>query len=200
MIYLKSAVIVEGKYDKIKLSSFIDALIITTDGFGVFNNKEKLDFIRKLAKENGIIIMTDSDNAGMLIRNNLKSRINEGSIKNVLLPQISGKERRKSEYSKDGFLGVEGLSEEVIIKALEKSGCVGQKCNENFEKLSKSDLFSLGLSGTKDSKERRTAVYKEMGLPKNLSANLFLEYVNTNNRINEFMKAVEICRCSQDKE
>ena len=127
MIELGQVVIVEGKYDKIKLSSFIDATIITTEGFGIFKNREKKKYIRRLAEKNGIIILTDSDRAGQIIRNHIKSFVNNGKIYNVYIPQIFGKEKRKVEPSKEGTIGVEGMEKDVIIKALEKAGVFQKK-------------------------------------------------------------------------
>ena len=122
MITLKQAVVVEGKYDKIKISSFIKAIIITTDGFGIFKNKSKREFIKKLAKTNGLIILTDSDRAGQIIRSHIKSFVQNGRIYNAYVPQILGKESRKTAPSKEGILGVEGLEKKIIVKALEKAG------------------------------------------------------------------------------
>ena len=128
-IKLSEAVIVEGKYDKIKLSSFLDALIVTTEGFGLFKDSEKRGYIRKLADERGIIIMTDSDSAGFMIRSCLKSFIPGDKIKNVYVPQINGKEKRKSAPSREGTLGVEGLSREVILEALRHSRVISENAS-----------------------------------------------------------------------
>ena len=121
MIKLKEAVIVEGKYDKIKLSSLVDGLIITTDGFGIFKDREKRELIKTLAKKRGIIILTDSDSAGFLIRSHIKGFVSEGEIKNVFIPDVFGKEKRKSAPSKEGKLGVEGMDRELLENALKKA-------------------------------------------------------------------------------
>ena len=123
MIQLKEAVIVEGKYDKMKLSQFIDGVIIETNGFRIFKSEQKRAFIKKLAETCGIVILTDSDRAGFLIRNHIKSFVPRERIKNAYIPEIRGKERRKSEPSKEGLLGVEGMGEETILRALRQAGC-----------------------------------------------------------------------------
>ncbi len=178
MIRLKQAIIVEGKYDKINIENFIDAFIVVADGFRIFKNKEKTALLRKIAKDNGLIVMTDSDSAGMLIRSHLKSVIGEGEITQVYLPQIKGKEKRKEKYSAEGFLGVEGLSEEIIVGALQKAGVVGEKFQKRSEKtINKALLFELGLSGTNDSKLNREKLLKGMDLPLNMSANALIDYL-----------------------
>ena len=178
LIKLKEAVIVEGKYDKINIENFIDAFIVVANGFGIFKDKENTALLRKIAKENGLIVMTDSDSAGMLIRSHLKGIIGEGEVIHVYLPQISGKEKRKEKHSAEGFLGVEGLSEEIIITALENAGVVGQKVNKRSEiSINKAVLFELGLSGTADSKANRQRLLKGLGLPLNMSANALIDYM-----------------------
>ncbi len=195
LIKLKEAVIVEGKYDKIKLANFLDTLILPTNGFSVFKDSEKRQLISLLAKENGIIIMTDSDNAGNIIRSHIKNFVKEGSIKQVYLPQIKGKEKRKVKPSREGFLGVEGLSEEIIIEALNKSGI--QRTNQNTPKMEKSEFYFLGLSGKENSSEFRKEVLLKMGLPNNLTANSLLEYINLSGRHDELKRVCE--ECLQDK-
>ena len=135
MIKLKEAVIVEGKYDKIKLSSLVDGLIITTDGFGIFKDREKRELIKTLAKKRGIIILTDSDSAGFLIRSHIKGFVSEGEIKNVFIPDVFGKEKRKSAPSKEGKLGVEGMDRELLENALKKAGIVEEKTSPNAKKV-----------------------------------------------------------------
>ncbi len=191
MIKLKEAVIVEGKYDKIKLANFLDTLIIETNGFSVFKDSEKRQLISLLAKENGIIIMTDSDSAGNIIRSYIKNFVKEGSVKQVYLPQIKGKEKRKDKPSSEGFLGVEGLSEEIIINALNKSGIT--ETAENKPKIEKADLYFLGLSGKPNSSEFRKQVLLKMGLPNNLTTNNLLEYINLSGRYDELKRVCEEC-------
>lgn len=190
MIKLKEAVIVEGKYDKIKLSSLVDGLIITTDGFGIFKDREKRELIKTLAKKRGIIILTDSDSAGFLIRSHIKGFVSEGEIKNVFIPDVFGKEKRKSAPSKEGKLGVEGMDRELLENALKKAGIVEEKTNPNAKKVLKSDLFEDGISGGADSKAKRTRLLKELGLPERMSANALLETVNALYSFEEYKAAV----------
>ncbi|MCL1823360.1 MAG: DUF4093 domain-containing protein [Oscillospiraceae bacterium] len=178
-IKLKQAVIVEGKYDKIKLSSLIDAVIITTDGFGVFRNKEKLELIRLFAKKHGVIILTDSDSAGFLIRNRLKSRINEGEIYNVYIPDVFGKEKRKTEASKENKIGVEGIDADVLIKALERFNAgddnsvpLNPQCGTltSPPAFTAERLYDDGLIGAEHSSQLRRKLQKTLGLPERLTA------------------------------
>lgn len=190
MIKLKEAVIVEGKYDKIKLSSLVDGLIITTDGFGIFKDREKRELIKTLAKKRGIIILTDSDSAGFLIRSHIKGFVSDGEIKNVFIPDVFGKEKRKSAPSKEGKLGVEGMDRELLENALKKAGIVEEKTSPNAKKVLKSDLFEDGISGGADSKAKRTRLLKELGLPERMSANALLETVNALYSFEEYKAAV----------
>ena len=190
MIKLKEAVIVEGKYDKIKLSSLVDGLIRTTDGFGIFKDREKRELIKTLAKKRGIIILTDSDSAGFLIRSHIKGFVSEGEIKNVFIPDVFGKEKRKSAPSKEGKLGVEGMDRELLENALKKAGIVEEKTSPNAKKVLKSDLFEDGISGGADSKAKRTRLLKELGLPERMSANALLETVNALYSFEEYKAAV----------
>ncbi len=180
MIKLKEAVIVEGRYDKILLRGFIDAPIIETGGFRVFKDKEKQSLIRKLSETKGIIIMTDSDSAGFVIRNFLKGIVSSEKIKHCYIPQIKGKERRKAETSKEGFLGVEGLDEKTIISALQKSGVniCGESENNEFDEITKADFYELGLSGRENSSKLRGKLLKRLGMPVYLSSNAFLAVLN----------------------
>ena len=161
-------VIVEGKYDRIKLSSFLDALIIETNGFSIFRDREKMELIRQLARTRGIVILTDSDAAGFSIRSRLRGAIHGGDVRNAYIPDILGKERRKEHPSKEGKLGVEGMTGEVLTASLRAAG----------RKITKLDLFEDGLSGTPDSKRRRTAFLKAARLPERLSANRMPEVLN----------------------
>ena len=181
MIKVKEAIIVEGKYDKIKLSNFIDGLIITTDGFGVFKDKEKQALIRYLARERGILVLTDSDGAGFVIRSFLKGCIPREQIKHAYIPDIFGKEKRKNSPSKEGKLGVEGVSEEVIRKAIAASGADCSELSGGKKQagdISKADLFEMGLSGGTNSKERRNILKEHLGLPSNMAPNLLLDTLN----------------------
>jgi len=180
MIKLNEAVIVEGRYDKILLRGFIDAPIIETGGFRVFKDKEKQKLIRKLSETRGIIIMTDSDSAGFVIRNFLSGIVPAGKIKHCYIPQIRGKERRKAEVSKEGYLGVEGLDEKTIIEALERSGVniCSKSAETKFEDITKADFYELGLSGKENSAKLREKLLKKLGMPTYLSANAFLAVLN----------------------
>ena len=171
-------IIVEGKYDKIKLSSIVDAHIITTDGFALFNNKEKCALIRKLAENNGIVVLTDSDGAGFVIRNKLKGYIGKDcEIINLYAPQIVGKEARKNKESKQGFLGVEGIEAETIRALFEKAGISSSGSSPKCT-YTKTDLYNLGLSGGGDSSIKRDEICKKNDLPTEMSANAFLAAIN----------------------
>lgn len=171
-------IIVEGKYDKIKLSSVVDAHIITTDGFSLFNNKEKCALIRKLSKNNGIVILTDSDGAGFVIRNKLKGYLdNDSEITNLYAPQIVGKESRKNKASKQGLLGVEGIEAETIRELFIKAGITEGEGNKKSE-YTKAKLYELGLSGRDDSSAKRDEICRANDIPEGMSANAFLAAVN----------------------
>ena len=176
-IKLSEAVIVEGKYDKIKLSNILDAFIIETNGFAVFKDKTKLPFIKKLAKERGIIILTDSDHAGFMIRNYISSGVPKEQIKNVYIPDIFGKEKRKNAPSKEGKLGVEGMTKEVIVEALSKAGITSSKsvCSDPVTTV---DFYDLGLTGGAGSKAKRKALCKALNLPEFLSTSSLISCIN----------------------
>ena len=177
MLHTEKAIIVEGRYDKARLSGVVDALIITTDGFGIFNSKEKQAFIKKIAAEKGILILTDSDAAGFKIRNFLKNIVPEDRITHAYIPDIYGKEKRKEAPSKEGKLGVEGVPDAVIIQAVEKSGALTETPPAQGG-IKKADLYDLGLSGGKNSAARRERLLKELELPQRLSPNALLEVLN----------------------
>ena len=181
MISIKQAVIVEGRYDKIKLSSILDTVIIETGGFRVFKDKQRQNLIRQIAKKRGIIIMTDSDSAGFVIRNFLKGIVPQSEIKNCYIPQIHGKEKRKESFSKEGFLGVEGVDEDVILDALKKCGAEinGISSEKKACEIKKFDLFELGLTGCDNSANLRKMLLQEMNLPAYLTTNAFLTAINT---------------------
>lgn len=189
MIKIKQAIIVEGKYDKIRLSNILDTTIITTDGFGIFKNSEKRDLIRLLAEKCGIIIMTDSDRAGQILRRHIADFVKIGEVKTVYLPAISGKERRKTIPSADGILGVEGLDDNIIIEALDRAGVLSAP-KENTRKITKTDLFSLGLSGAHNSQRKRLSLCNFLGLPA-LPSNTLLDALNSIYSYEEFLKEIE---------
>ena len=191
MIKLNRPVIVEGKYDKITLENVIDALIIVTDGFRIFKDKEKCDMIRRLAQKNGIIIMTDSDSAGALIRSYIKKIVGNAEIINVYVPCLKGKERRKSSCSKEGFLGVEGMDTDTIRKCLERSGVLSESPNKTGRKITKNDMFLLGLSGGENSAQKRKALLKQLELPESLSPSAMLDVINNLYTYEEFCEVVK---------
>ena len=174
MLRLECAVLVEGKYDKIRLSNIVDAPVFVCDGFQIFKNKEKLALLRAVAEKRGLIILTDSDSAGVFIRNRLKGIIGSEYIKNVYLPAIAGKEKRKNTPSAEGLLGVEGTDDEIIIKAL--SSFVTDRIPEG-RRIERSDLYEWGLIGD-GSRERRDALKRKLSLPAALSTTGLLEAVN----------------------
>lgn len=191
MIKLECPVIVEGKYDKITLENVIDALIIPTNGFSVFKDKEKRDLIRLLAKEKGVIVMTDSDNAGNLIRSYIKKIVGDSKIINVYVPALSGKEKRKTKASKEGLLGVEGMTPEIIEKALEKSGVFGREVAAKRRKITKNDMYLLGLSGRENSSIKRKQLLKKLELPQSLSSSAMLDILNTLYTYEEFIGVID---------
>ena len=178
-IRLDMPVIVEGKYDKIKLGSLIDGIIITTGGFSIYKDRRKLDMIRKYAKTTGVIILTDSDGAGFQIRNMLKSRLGgHAKIINIYIPDVMGKEKRKCKPSKEGKLGVEGIDRELLLKAFENAGVVGSdKPREIW--IDKQRLIDDGLSGGENSSELRRELCAKLKLPERISAKGLLEALNT---------------------
>lgn len=205
MIKLKQAVIVEGKYDKIKLSSIIDSLIITTDGFGVFKNSEKSALIKELAEKQGVIILTDSDSAGFKIRNYIKNITGNGKIINVYIPDIFGKEKRKTAASKEGKLGVEGVPNDIIIAALEKAGVTAAKNEDNNKDTNKNAitrimLYEDGFIGKDGSSERRKKLLKALSLPEMLSTNGLLEVLNTMFSLEEYESAANKINTEKNQE
>ncbi len=191
MIKLSSPVIVEGKYDKITLENIIDGLIIPVGGFAIFKDREKCRMIRALAEKQGVIVITDSDSAGNMIRGYIKNIVGDSKITNVYLPQISGKEKRKTRHSKEGFLGVEGMSREIIEEALKKSGVLGKEVPRNGRKITKTDMFVAGLSGGENSSEKRRRLLKHLDLPQNLSPNAMLDILNTLMTYEEFCEVAQ---------
>ena len=188
MIHVAQAIIVEGKYDKIKLSSLLDAVILTTNGFLIFHDADKMALIRYYAKTTGIIILTDSDTAGFRIRNYLKGAVHDGKLFHVYIPDIYGKERRKLKPSAEGKLGVEGIDKNALLAALEKAGVLTDEIPEKTDPITRYDLYELGLSGGADSKSKRKALQKRLHLPDLLSTASLLEVLNT------MMTKTELCR------
>lgn len=194
MYRVKETIIVEGVYDKIKLSSFIDGIIMTTGGFSVFNNKKTQSTIRTLAEKTGIVILSDSDSAGIKIRNFIKQLAPNATILHAYIPEIKGRERRKEKDSAEGLLGVEGMTEDIIIDAIRKSGAtVDDKAGviRADRKITKTDMFQLGLSGGNDSSLLRSQISKKLGLPSKLSANMLLDCINRLLTFDELLSLVE---------
>jgi ribonuclease M5 len=192
-IKLTMPVVVEGKYDRLRLQELIDGTIIETGGFGIFRDQEKLEMLRALAEKTGIIILTDSDRAGFKIRSYIRSAIPHAKgIYNVYIPDIFGKERRKVHASKEGKLGVEGISAEMLRGCFEKAGVLdGVEIREPSEPITKADLFMLGLSGTDDASRRRAALLKKLALPERLTAKGLLPVLNTLYTREEFLALAE---------
>lgn len=179
---VKEVIVVEGRYDKNALSQVVDATIVTLGGFSVFNDREKLAFLRRLADKQGLIVLTDSDGAGFVIRNYLKGALPAGKVKQAYIPDIQGKERRKRRAGKEGKLGVEGMRPDVLLEALRKADATFEDEDaaptENKTPITKADLILLGLSGGQDSAAKRQALMKKLDLPEHLTANGLLEALN----------------------
>lgn len=206
MIKVKQAIIVEGKYDKIKLSSIVDGLIITTDGFSVFKDKEKLALIRKLSENQGVIILTDSDSAGFKIRNYIKGCTQNGKVINIYIPDIFGKEKRKTAPSKEGKLGVEGMSKEIITEAFKKAGVAAEESADNDNSSGEKSggvtrimLYDDGFIGREGSEGRRKALLKILSLPEMLSVNGLLEVLNAMYTAEEYRSAVDLIEKGKER-
>ena len=180
MIKIKEAIVVEGRYDKNTLSQIVDAPVIETSGFGIMHDKDQLELLRKVAKARGLIIFTDSDGAGFVIRNYLKSAIDSAYLKHAYIPDIAGKERRKAAPGKEGKLGVEGMTPQVIEDCLRRAGATveGEVASRCGLDITKQDMMELGLSGGQDSKKKRLELMKKLGFPAHMSANALLQALN----------------------
>ena len=187
MLKVKEAVIVEGKYDKIKLSNLLDALIIETNGFSVYKDKKKLAFIKKLANERGLIVITDSDHSGFQIRNYLSSVIPKDKIKHIYIPDIYGKEKRKKEPSKEGKIGVEGINDDILLELFKKANISSQSIVIN-NPITSVDMFTLELSGTPNAKQNKKKLLKSLDLPEFLSTSSLISYINSSMTKDEFYK------------
>lgn len=177
---IREVIVVEGRYDKNTLSQVVDAVIVETGGFSVFHNKEKIDYLRRLARERGLILMTDPDGAGFVIRNYLKGSIPPEQIKQAYVPDIRGKERRKQRPGKEGKLGVEGMRPEVLLEALRRAGATieGEDAPLPGARITKADLYAAGLTGGADSRAARQRLLEQLDLPEHLSTNALLEVLN----------------------
>lgn len=179
MVKIKEAIVVEGRYDKNTLSQLVDAPILETSGFGIFKDKQQMNLLRRVAESRGLIVFTDSDGAGFVIRNHIKSAIPGKYLKHAYIPDIFGKERRKSAPGKEGKLGVEGMTCDVILEALKRAGATieGEK-SPKTQAITKQDLMSLGLSGGQDSSRKRLMLLKYCNLPEHMSSNAMLQALN----------------------
>ena len=179
MIRIREAILVEGRYDKNALSQVVDTAIFETGGFGILKDKERIEFLRQVAAKRGLVIFTDSDGAGFVIRNRLKSLLPPQQLLQAYIPQIAGKEKRKQKPGKEGLLGVEGMTPEVILAALRNAGATieGEETTSSGG-ITKQDLMALGLSGGSNAGEKRKALLKKLNLPEHMSANAMLQALN----------------------
>lgn len=192
MVRIKEAIVVEGRYDKNTLSQIVDAPIFETAGFGIFKNKEQMSLLRRTAEKRGLIVFTDSDGAGFVIRNHLKSAIPGKYLKHAYIPDIPGKEKRKASPGREGKLGVEGMTPEILLEALKRAGATieGENVTQR-NAITKQDLMALGLSGGANAKEKRLALLKILSFPEHMSSNAMLEALNVLYTLEEFTVVVE---------
>ena len=182
MLHIREAVVVEGRYDKNALSQVVDTLILETAGFGIFKDRDQMALLRRAAERRGLIVLTDSDGAGFVIRSRIKSCIPGQYLKHAYIPDVYGKERRKKQRGREGKLGVEGMPPQVLIQSLRRAGATfldGAEPEKGGAALTKGDLFVAGLTGRPDSAQRRQALLKKLALPEHMSANALLEVLNT---------------------
>ena len=201
MIKIREAIVVEGRYDKNTLLQLVEAPVITLEGFGVMHNKKLLGFLRQVAEKRGLIILTDSDGAGFVIRNYLKGALPKDKVLHAYIPDVYGKEKRKAKPGKEGKLGVEGMPAEVLLKALQNAGATMETAwsanTQKKEELTKADLAGLGLSGGRDSREKRKALLRSLQLPEHMSANALLQALNSLYSREEFMQIC--CQIEEEK-
>ena len=192
MVKIKEAILVEGRYDKNTLSQIVDAPILETAGFGIFKDKKQMALLRQVAEKRGLIVFTDSDGAGFVIRNHVKSAIPAKYLKHAYIPDIMGKEKRKAAPGKEGKLGVEGMKPEIILEALRRSGATieGEESASSHQ-ITKQDLMALGLSGGPDASAKRLALLKKLNLPEHMSPNAMLQALNLLYSIEELTNLVE---------
>lgn len=192
MIEIKEAIIVEGRYDIQTLKQCVNTVTLQTGGFRIFKDKERLQMIRKIAQKRGILILTDSDGAGLVIRNFLKGAIPTNQVKHAYIPEILGKESRKRHASKAGTLGVEGMSQDILKNALIAAGAtiLGDE-QKTIKQLVKADLFALGLSGQSGSEQKRKALLKKLNLPQYLSSNALLDFLNAVSNKDEIFEIIK---------
>lgn len=190
MVKIKEAIVVEGKYDKNTLKQLVDTAVFQTDGFGVMNDKQRLALLRQVALRRGLIVLTDSDGAGFVIRNYLKGALPKDRVRHAYIPDIAGKEKRKSAPGKEGKLGVEGMKPEVLLEVLRRAGATFEDGADAADRtpITKADLYDAGLGGTPDSKARRLALLKQLQLPEHMSSNALLEALNVLYSREEFLQ------------
>ncbi len=193
MVKIKEAIVVEGRYDKNTLSQVVDAPIFQTDGFRILKDKEQLSLLRCVAEKRGLIVFTDSDGAGFVIRNYLKSSIPAEHLKHAYIPDIPGKERRKSAPGKEGKLGVEGMTPEVIMECLRRAGATleGENDTPVHDEITKIDFFITGLSGVPGSNQKRKSLMKLLDFPEHMSSNALLQALNLLYTKDEFYKIAD---------
>jgi len=186
---IKEVIVVEGRYDKNTLSQVVDAVIIETSGFGIFNNVQKQKLLRDMAEKRGLVVLTDSDGAGFVIRNFIKGCVDPKLVKHAYIPDIEGKEKRKRSASKEGRLGVEGMRPQILLDALTRAGAtfIGEEEAHAAVKISKADMFRMGLSGGAGSREKRAALIRKLDLPEKLSADALLDVLNAIMTREEFL-------------
>ncbi|MBQ7329286.1 MAG: DUF4093 domain-containing protein [Oscillospiraceae bacterium] len=192
MIKIREAIVVEGRYDRNTLSQIVDAPILETSGFGIMKDKQQLDLLRKVANSRGLIVFTDSDGAGFVIRNYLKGAIPAEQLKHAYIPDIVGKEKRKTAPGKEGKLGVEGMRPDVIIDALRKAGATieGESASRTAGNITKQDFMELGLSGGPNSKEKRLKLLRKLDLPEHTSSNALLQAINLLMNVDELRSLI----------
>ena len=180
MLRIREAIVVEGRYDKNTLAQIVDAPILETKGFGLFKDPKQLDLLRSVAKKRGLIVLTDSDGAGFVIRNHIKSAIAAKYLKHAYIPDVAGKEKRKAAPGKEGKLGVEGMSPEVLLAALKNAGATieGESTARGNDQITKQDFVEFGLSGGPNASERRKRLQNRLHLPEHMSANALLQALN----------------------
>lgn len=182
MLKLRQALVVEGKYDKNTLSQIVDAPIFVTNGFGIFKDRDMMALLRTVAKQRGLIVLTDADGAGLVIRNRIKSAIAPQYLLHAYIPDVYGKEKRKAAPGKEGKLGVEGMDPETLLRALRNAGAefldADSEADRAQQPITKTDLYELGLSGRPDSRAKQLALKQQLGLPEHLSANALLTALN----------------------
>lgn len=192
MVKIKEAIVVEGRYDKNTLSQIVDAPILETSGFGIFKDKQQMALLRKVAESRGLIVFTDSDGAGFVIRNHIKSAIPGKYLKHAYIPDISGKEKRKAAPGKEGKLGVEGMTREIILEALRRSGATMEgEDTPRTKQITKQDLMALGLSGGPDASAKRLQLLKKLNLPEHMSPNAMLQALNLLYSLEELTSIME---------